>query len=158
LTNEENDMTSTQPAWETIEVPRGAYIGWGNKPPQTVTAKVLSFSMTGGTDANGLACPQLGLELLEGADSYRERGTIKERLNAGELVVVNASQVSLRRGVIAAQPAPGDLIKLAFTNTVKVDKGEVKEFEVQIARGAGGDAAPGIVAANGQPTRAEPPF
>lgn len=149
---------TTNPVWEDIEVPRGQYIGWGFRPPQSVTGKVLTYSMNGGTDANGNSCPQLSLELVEGCESYRDKGTRREWVEAGELVVVNASLISLRRGVIAAQPSPGDLIKLIFDNTVKVEKGEVKEFKVQIARGSGGAQAPsgGITAA--QPAQAEPPF
>lgn len=153
-------MTTANPTWEDVEVPRGQYIGWGPRPPQSVTGKVLAYSMNGGTDANGNSCPQLSLELMEGCETYRDKGTRREWVEKGELVVVNASLVSLRRGVIAAQPSPGDLIKMTFDNTVKVEKGEVKEFKVQIARGSGGgaQASSGSTTAASQPARAEPPF
>lgn len=156
-------MSSNSPVWEEVEVPRGQYIGWGFHPGQTVTGKVLAYSMSGGTDANGNPCPQLSLELTEACDSYRDKGTTRETVAAGELVVVNAGLVSLRRGLIAAQPAAGDLIKLTFSNLVRVDKGDVKEFKVQIARGAGGVATAAAQAAAPNPyaqpaQQAEPPF
>ena len=33
--------------WETVEVPRGAYLGWGTKKGQHVTGKVLEYSPDG---------------------------------------------------------------------------------------------------------------
>lgn len=157
--------------WEEVEVPRGSYIGWGDRPGQVVTGKVLSYTAAGGTDANGNPCPQLSLELIGPADSWSEKGTVHSTIASGELVVINAGGVSLKRAVIAAQVNPGDLIKLDFASTVKVDKGTVKEFKVAVARGTGAAAAapaaraaaPAAAPANGRdpwatPTSEEPPF
>lgn len=127
--------------WETIEVPRGAYIGWGNKKGQHVTGKVIDYSADGGTDFNGNPCPTATIELTEDAASFNKDG---DRSNhpAGELVQLNAGQVSLKRALRAADPAPGDLVKITLVNLAKTDKGTVKEFDIKIARGAGGTVKP----------------
>ena len=126
----------TDPQWETVDVPRGAYISWGTQPGQTVTGKVLDFSPLGGTDFNDEPCPQLSLELVEATYSINKLG---ERTNfaAGELVVLNCGQASLKRAVRAAGPNPGDLVKIEFTSLAKGNKGDVKEFSIKIARGVG---------------------
>lgn len=126
--------------WEEVEVPKGAYIGWG-KVGQTVIGKVLNYEPTGGEDFNGNACPQVELELLEAADSYNkalERATYP----AGDLVVVTAGLVSLKRAIRKADPQVGDLLLMKFSTEVKVSKGTVKEFEVKVSRGGGGSSAP----------------
>jgi hypothetical protein len=150
-------MSSTE--WETIEVPRGAYISWGSKPGQHVTGKVLDYSPTDGTDANDKPCPQLSVQLTEEASSINREGE-RTRIAAGELVVLNASQVGLKRAVKAADPAPGDLIKITLVNLVKVTKGTVKEFDVKIARGAGGTTKrqPVATPAESESFEEEPPF
>lgn len=125
------------PEWEEIEVPRGAYIGWGTKPGQHVTGKVLEYSVDGGTDFNGNPCPTVAVELTEKAASFNKDGDRSEH-EAGELVQLNAGQVSLKRALRAADPSPGDLVKIELSNLVKTDKGTVKEFSIKIARGAGG--------------------
>jgi len=124
--------------WETVEVPRGSYIGWGNKTGQHVTGKVVDYSVDGGTDFNGARCPHIGIELAEKADSYTKDGDRSEH-PAGELVQLNAGQVSLKRALRQADPQPGDLIKITFSGTFKTTTGTGKEFDIKIARGAGGD-------------------
>lgn len=125
--------------WETIEVPRGAYIGWGSKKGQHVTGKVLDYQPEGGTDFNGNACPSAAIELTEASASFNKDGD-RTDIPAGELVQLNAGQVSLKRALRAADPAPGDLVKITLVNLAKTDKGTVKEFDIKIARGAGGAA------------------
>jgi hypothetical protein len=105
--------------WETVDVPRGAFISWGETVGQHVTGKILDYEPTGGTNFAGEPCPQLSIEL----------------------VVLNAGQVSLKRAVKAADPKSGDLIKITLSNLVKTPNGTVKEFDIKIARGAGGAAA-----------------
>jgi len=132
-------------AWEEVEVPRGAYIGWG-KIGQTVVGKVLAYDAQGGEDFNGNTCPQVELELLEAADSYNkalERATYP----AGDLVVVTAGLVSLKRAIRKADPATGDLLKMTFSSEVKTGKGTVKEFEVKVSRGTGGGSSASAAAA-----------
>lgn len=121
--------------WETIEVPRGAYISWGGKIGQHVTGKVHDYQPDGGTDFNGNPCPSVAIELTETAASINKDG---ERTNhdPGELVQLNAGQVSLKRALRAADPSPGDLVKITLVNLAKSDKGTVKEFDIKIARGA----------------------
>lgn len=127
--------------WETIEVPKGAYIGWGNKPGQHVTGKVIDYQPEGGTNFAGERCPSIAIELTEPAASFNKDGD-RSNFDAGDMVQLNAGQVSLRRALRAADPAPGDLVKITLENLAKTDKGTVKEFGIKIARGAGGTAAP----------------
>ena len=126
--------------WETIEVPRGAYIGWGSKKGQHVTGKVLDYQPEGGTDFNGNACPSATIELTEAAASFNKDGD-RSDFAAGELIQLNAGQVSLKRALRAADPAAGDLVKITLVNLAKTDKGSVKEYDIKIARGAGGKVA-----------------
>jgi len=133
--------------WETIEVPRGAYIGWGTKKGQHVTGKVLEFSPDAGSDFNNNPCPTLAVELIEDAASFNKEGDRTDH-KAGEIVQLNAGQVSLKRALRAADPNPGDLVKITLENLVKTDKGTVKEYGIKIARGAGGTVKPKAASAD----------
>lgn len=126
----------SQPAWEEIQVPRGAYVGWGNHPGQHVTGKVLAFAEKGGTDFNDEPCPSLEIELTEPAASFDKNGN-RTDYQPGELVSLNCGQVSLKKAVRAAAVDPGDLIKLTLTALEPGNKGTVKVFGVKVARGAG---------------------
>jgi hypothetical protein len=121
--------------WEEVEVPRGAYISWGTKPGQHVTGKVLEYSLDGGTDFAGNRCPSIAIELTEKAASINKEGQ-RTDFDVGEIVQLNAGQVSLKRALRAADPSPGDLVKIALSNLAKTQNGTVKEFEMKIARGA----------------------
>ena len=123
--------------FEKIEVPRGAYIGWGTKPGQHVTGTVLDFNPVGGTDFNGNDVPQLEVELTDKASSYNKEleRTIHD---AGELVVLTCGLVSLKRAVMKADPKRGDIVRITLENLVKLPNANtVKEFGIEIARGAG---------------------
>ncbi len=144
-------MTETN--WETVEVPRGAYVSWGNKTGQHVTGKVLEYALEGGRDFNGNPCPTVAIELTEKAASINKEGE-RTDFDAGELVQLNAGQVSLKRALRAADPSPGDLVKITLESLVKTDKGTVKEFGIKIARGAGVSSKPAAAAADDD----EPPF
>lgn len=139
----------TNYAFEEISVPRGSYVGWGNFPGQSVIGKVYDYSPTNGSDANGNPCPQIQLELLEEAKSFNKNNEMST-VAAGELVVLNAGQVSLKRALRAADPQPGDVVKITLANLVKVAKGTVKEYSLQIARGAAKDSMPAPAAAPAQ--------
>jgi hypothetical protein len=145
-TSRRDQIHMTNPTWETVEVPRGAYISWGEQTGQHVTGKVLEFSPTGGTDFAGNPCPQLSVELIEGSASVNKQGQ-RTDFAAGELVVLNCGQVSLKRAVKAADPAPGDLVKITLSDLVRTSNGTVKQFDIKIARSAGHTAQP----ANAQP-------
>lgn len=123
------------PEWEEIEVPRGAYISWGTKPGQHVTGRVVDYNVTGGNDFNEQPCPQIAVELTEPAVSVNKDGD-RSNFDTGELVQLNAGQVSLKRALRAADPSPGDLVKITLSDLVKTSKGTVKEFSIKIARGA----------------------
>jgi hypothetical protein len=125
----------TQPQWEDVDVPRGAYISWGTKAGQHVTGKVLDYNPAGGNDFNDEPCPQIAVELTEPAASINKEG-VRTDFAAGELVQLNAGQVSLKRALRAADPRPGDLVKISLSDLVKTARGTVKEFNIKIARGA----------------------
>jgi hypothetical protein len=137
--------------WEEVSVPKGAYIGWGNKPGQHVTGRVLDYNPSGGTDYNDEPCPQVAIELTETAASFNKEG-VRTDFDAGELVQLNAGQVSLKRALRAADPSPGDLVKITLDNIAALKGGKsVKEFGIKIARGA---AVPAQTKADDD----EPPF
>ena len=142
----------TEPQWEEVEVPRGAYISWGDKVGQHVTGRVLDFDEQGGTDFNGNPCPQVSIELTAAAASINKQGQ-RTDYPAGELVVLNCGQVGLKRAVRAASLGSGDLVKIELVNLVKVDKGTVKEFSIKVARGQRQPATVPAAAAD-----ATPPF
>jgi hypothetical protein len=124
------------PTWEKVDVPVGTYIGWGNKPKQHVTGTVLDYDPTGGTDFNDKVCPLLEIELTERAASFN-RDLERTNYDKGEVVFLTCGLVSLKRAIKKAEPERGDLIKIELESTEKVDKGTVKVFGIQIARGAG---------------------
>lgn len=142
--------------WETVEVPRGAYLSWGTKKGQHVTGKVLEYSPDGGTNFAGDPCPSATIELTEPAASFNKEGE-RTDFPAGEIIQLNAGQVSLKRALRAADPKPGDLVKITLVNLAKTDKGTVKEFDIKIARGAGGTTKPAKAAA-AEADDDEPPF
>lgn len=125
------------PEWKKVPVPQGRFIGWGQKG-QSVTIDVLDFDPTGGSDFNGNSCPQLTGTLVEDCDNYTDKGTKKERLKAGEMVVVTCGQANLRKGILICDPKRGDLVRLTFTDTYQTGKGDGKVIEVEHAPGAGG--------------------
>ena len=147
--------------WEDVDVPRGAFISWGEQTGQHVTGKVLSYDPQGGTDYNGKNCPQLAVELIEPAASINQKGQ-RTDFPAGELVVLNCGQVSLKRAVQAASLNPGDLVKITLSNLVRTTNGTVKEFELKVARTAGDKVEPRPAVSDtriaGSQLQAEPPF
>lgn len=141
--------------WEEVSVPRGAFISWGTTIGQHVTGKVLAFDVAGGSDFNGNSCPQLSIELTEQAASINKAGDRFDHAT-GDLVVLNCGQASLKRAVLAAQPNAGDLIKITLAGLEKAKQGQVKVFDIKVARGAGGPVAPAQAAA--ADSEAEAPF
>lgn len=141
--------------WEEVSVPRGAYISWGNKPGQHVTGKVLAYDITGGTDFAGKSCPSVEIELVESAVSINKDGD-RSTFESGEIVQLNAGQVSLKRALRAADPTVGDLVKITLSSLVKSANGTVKEFEIKIARGAG--AASSATSQSDSSSDDDPPF
>lgn len=121
---------------ETIEAPSGSFIGWGTKPGQHVTGRVVEYSVDGGSDFKGGRCPQLSIELTEDAASFTKDGDRSTKA-AGELVNITCGQVKLKSVIRTADPAPGDLIKVEMTGVAKTSNGNtLKEYTVKIARGA----------------------
>lgn len=128
-------MTINWDSVETVTVPTGAYISWGNKRGQHVTGKVIDYQPEGGSDYNGDPCPHITIELTEDAASINKEGQ-RTDYPAGEIVQLNVGQVSLKRKLRAGEPGSGDIIKITLDNLAKTDRGTVKEFDVKIARGA----------------------
>lgn len=125
--------------WEEVDVPRGAYISWGNTPGQHVTGKVLGYDEKGGSDFDGNPCPSLEVELTEPAASIDKNGT-RTDYDSGAMVVLNCGQASLKRAVRVAALDRGDLVKIVLSNLAPAAKGTVKEFSIKVARNAGGPA------------------
>lgn len=125
------------PTFEDVVVPQGTYISWGPKPGQDITVRVVSYDPTGGTDFNGAACPQLVGVLTGTVTNYREKGSVTEELEADTMVTINCGLANLKRNVQSAAPEAGDLLRLHYYDLAKSDKGDVKLFKAQIARGAG---------------------
>ena len=119
--------------WETINIPRGAYYGSGNTPGQKVLGKVLTYKSDGGTDYSGVTCPLLEVELTEATFTVGKNGD--DPLDVGEAVTLTAGQARLRRGLLAANPAVGDLIEIILT-APSGGSGVPKEFSIRIQRGA----------------------
>ena len=144
--------------WETIEAPSGSFIGWGTKKSQHVTGRVVEYAIDGGTDFNGGKCPMLSIELTEKAASFNKEGERTDH-EAGSLVNITAGQVKLKSVITRADPTPGDLIKVELTGVTKTANGNtLKEFDIKIARGAGGKVAPKAAAAEVDDDDNEPPF
>lgn len=120
--------------FEEVEVPRGAYISWGSQIGQHVTGTVIAYSVAGGTNYDGDPCPQITIELIEPAASINKQGE-RTDYGAGELVVLNAGQVSLKRALRSANPERGDVVKIVLSGIVKTSRGDVKEMSIKIARG-----------------------
>jgi hypothetical protein len=119
--------------FKTIEVPTGRFIGWG-KLDQQVTVRVVSFDPTGGTDFKNNICPQLIGTLVADCDTYKDKGATKERLEAGEMVTVNGGLANLKKGLLIADPKPGDLVRMTFVDTYKTAEGDGKVIKVEHAR------------------------
>lgn len=120
-------------AWEDIEPPMGAFIGWGQKKGQKVVGKVTEYDEFGGTDYNGKECPLLEIELTEKAASFNKKG---ERTNhdPGETVLLSCGQINLKKKIKRAELAHGDLIRIVLDDFLDTANGTVKEFTVQVDR------------------------
>lgn len=94
----------------------GDYVKWENVG-DSIVGKFLSISKDGGTDFNGNVCP---LVVIETDD--------------GETRKLTVAQANLKGKLWEAKPRPGDRIAIAFTSTTKVDKGEMKVFEIEVKR------------------------
>lgn len=128
---------TTNDGWEEIAVPRGAYIGWGEKPGQKVMGEVLSYGDNDGTDFDGKTCPQVSVVLTAQAHSHSKQDGWSS-FDAGELVVINCGQASLKRAVQAARLNPGDLMLLEMTGIEPLKGGKtVKVFSIKVKRGNG---------------------
>lgn len=135
--------------FEAIETPAGAFIGWHDSPGQVVTGEVIDYTPTGGQDFSGSSCPQIALCLVEPCSSFNKAGQ-RTDFQAGETVFITAGQANLRRGMLAAKPSVGDILRITHSDNAKTASGVAKIFSLEIARGAGSSAqqqAPAVQAA-----------
>ena len=119
--------------WEDVVVPQGTFIGWG-EVGQRITGYVVDYDETGGSDFNGEPCPLVVVELTEDATNFRDKGTTRETIKAGEFVTVTCGQAGLKRAVRAAALENGNLVRITHDGTYKASKGEGKSFKVQVNR------------------------
>lgn len=125
--------------WEEVNVPRGAYIGWGMRKGQFVEGEVLDYNPIGGTDFNDNVCPQLQVILTAPAASFN-KAMERKNFEPNSLVVVNAGLVSLSRAVKAANLMKGDMVRIELTDILAgqgKNGGDVKEFGIKLKRGEG---------------------
>jgi hypothetical protein len=88
------------------------------KDPNTVVGTFLSIDAKGGTDFNGNVCP---LVVIEDDD--------------GETRKITVGQAGLKAKLWDAKPRPGDRVAIGWDGeTVKVDKGDMKVFTVEVKR------------------------
>lgn len=146
------------PEWEDIAIPAGSFIGWGSKKGQHVTGKVIDYQADGGTDFNQNPCPQIVIELTEQAASFNKEGDRNE-FPAGDIVQITCGQVKLKQGIRAADPTPGDIIKIELTEITRLANGNtMKTFGIKIARGVGAAKSAPKAAASVADDDDEPPF
>lgn len=132
--------------WETITAPAGSFIGWGTKAGQHVTGRVVDYAIDGGTDYDGNKCPLLAIELTEPAASFNKDGE-RTDIEPGEIVQITAGQVKLKAQIRKADPSPGDLMKIELMAVERTASGRtLKDFDLKIARGAGGSSKPSAAA------------
>lgn len=142
--------------WETVDVPRGTFIGWGDRKGQHVTGVVLEYDPVGGKDFADKECPVVEVELTERAASFNKAGD-RTDYDPGDVVMVTCGQVALKRAVKKADLKPGNLVKITLGDLVKVPNGTVKEFEIQVDRSH--KAEPKTESFSGAATDdSEPPF
>jgi len=88
------------------------------KNPNSVVGTFLSIDPTAGTDFNGKECP---LVVIETDD--------------GETVKITVGQAGLKSALWDAKPRPGDRTAIGWDGeTIKVDKGDMKVFTVEVKR------------------------
>ena len=119
--------------WETVDVPAGKFIGWGNKAGQFVEGEVYSYSASDGKDFNGMPCPRIDVMLSKPAASFNKKNE-RTDVDAGELVSLTAGQANLKRALIHANLSSGDQVRIELSGFTEVDKGTVKMFDVKVRR------------------------
>ena len=128
-------------SWEEIDVPRGQYVGWGNKEGQFVEGAVLVNNPTGATEPlkegqmTATPCPLLEIELTRPAASF-DRDLNRTDYAAGEQVCLSVSQKQLQRAVAMANLKPGDLVRIELKGKDRTANGTVKLFGIMVDRGA----------------------
>lgn len=143
------------PEWQSVKAPAGAFIGWGNTPGQYVTGKVVAFDANSGRDFDGDPCPELSVELIEPAASFRKGQ--RTDYPVGETVRVTCAQAGLRRDILVAELTPGDLVKIVLVKLVPTAKSPAKIFDLQVARGSAASPPPAQVSFGGD-LSPQPPF
>lgn len=134
------------PKYKTVEVPVGAFIGWG-KQGQEVEIQVFTFSETDGHDFNGNSCPRVVGTLQADCDNYRDLKSnppTHETLKAGEMVTIDGATANLKKALLLASPKSKDFMRFTFSDTYKNDKGEGKVITVEHAEYDPADDTSGV--------------
>lgn len=118
-------------AFQEIETPFGAFIGWGEKRGQHVTGWVTDYSETDGRDFAKNPCPLVEFELTEQAQSFNKKGD-RTVFKAGDTVQVTCGQKSLKRAVKHAELKRGMLAKIMLDDMLDVNEGTAKIFKVYV--------------------------
>lgn len=139
---------------DPIEVPAGAFIGWGSRDGQEVIGTVTEYAERGGTDFNGNVCPELTLILAKSAPSFNKAGD-RTDFDEGEEVSVTCGGVNLKKAIRKAAPEAGDLLKIKLVELVKTPNGTAKIFDVRVKRG---DTLPSAAKSSRPVSDDEPPF
>jgi hypothetical protein len=120
-------------AYETIEVPRTPFIGWGTREGQFVEGIVTDYDPVGGNDYNGKECPLLEIELVKPAASFNKEGD-RTDYKPGETVSMTCGQANLKKAVRKGNPKPGNMILIKLSGKEKTPNGTVKIYTVQVDR------------------------
>lgn len=118
-------------AFQEVEVPFGAFIGWGEKKGQHVTGWVTNYGEFDGRDFAKKPCPLVEFELTEQAQSFNKKGD-RTIFKAGDTVQVTCGLGSLKRAVIKADLKRGTLAKIELNDLMDVNEGTAKIFKVYV--------------------------
>lgn len=148
--------------WESVNTGSGNFVGWGTSPGQHITGQVVSYDPSGGRTQKGDPTPEVVIELTEPGTSFNKFGE-RTDFEAGATVTLTCSQKNLQRGIKAASPSAGDLLKITLDKMVKAGEGTAKIYDIKIKRNSPKREYPATVAVSAQPSfgggfDAESPF
>ena len=118
--------------WSEVVVPQGTFVGWG-KVGQTIIGRTVAYGDEDGRDYDGEPCPQIVVELVEQAHTFRSKDQSWETIEAGELATITGGQASLARALRAASPEPGRMVRIVYAEDYKTSKGSPgKGFRIDL--------------------------
>lgn len=123
-------------AFQKVEVPAGAYMGWSSsKPGQIVEGKLVEYDERGGSDFAKNPCPLVVLTLTRKAVSVNKENERTDYAPGDELSVT-CGLANLKKSIKKADRdfglARGMGIRIELERFEKVPDGKVKVFDVQV--------------------------